>query len=1169
VASPTQQKVVTFGRNLSIKVWDVNTGLTIKSWKGHRLPAICCDAESTGTLVASGGADKLVFVWDLDHGHATHSFKGHEANVTAIKFLPHPHTVERLASGDDTGKLRIWDLLTSSCVAVLSEHYTTITSILFSPDPNGYSMVTAGRDKVLAFWDTRDFNPTQSSSSAPVTPAPKTTITVLEGIEAAITLPIEAVPEQYGKVTDATGSGALKGKEMLFVTAGDAGKLRKWRLTVTGETKADRRYNCTCVQATNIHNLRQGLPAAVGAAASALSTSGSSSSASSAAPGASSADELPVSKQFGGLLLRRKPRVTVSSASTSASSSSSSESAAVGSKRKREGGDALPDPSASTSSPFELIAISRDHVLTCVDSKNLTANRTVVGYADETLDCKYLNEPLVAYPHYGSPQFASKVFNPASLPQGAFIPRLAVATNSEQLRLVDLRSFDTRLCDGHSGIILAVAASPDGSLVATASKDTTLRIWDVLTGHCIAVCEGHTEAVTSVSWPVRPSNFTRLTPSEGPGAAPAVLGSAGWILSGSKDRTLKLWQLSSLLSTLQSPRPADWLSRTDKVFTSPAAKPRTAAAIVAHEKDVNAVAVAPHDRMAATGSQDKSIKLWSLPDLSLIATLRGHRRGVWSVAFSPTDQVLASASGDRTVRLWAATPAAGFACLRSFEGHDASALNVRFLRKGTQLVSCGADGLLKLWEIRGGECLNTFDAHTQKIWALAVRPAELKDVESSSAGSGSASAAASFASKEDKSKKKNNAMEEDGVDKDDAKAPIEEDEERFFEHELVTGGGDSVLNVWNDVTSAEAENAVAATEEALLKQQSLMTAMALRDYKQAVSLTLELDQPRRCGDIMSELLETGPLPVTATLTPAQKDALYRDQMLQELHELHLIEDAAGAAETFSTAAGVTASSSSSSASSKFGPHGSIEGEQKLVAVLKSLNFLHLGRLLIYVREWNTQSRHGILAQNLLFLILRHLPRKTLLLACKAILSLQHYNTQGGGSLKVIAGVGSVLTQGQAGALSLLPSLAPVVDPGDAFGEATATMLQNSGGANAKSSAKDTVTTAAAADLLRSIITAILPYSERHHERLDRLLVASHRVDYTLGAMQVLQPMTEEELAAIGVASDGTSILKSGKKTTSATEGKGRSEYASESEDSSSDDDDSDEEEVEERGKGRY
>jgi U3 small nucleolar RNA-associated protein 13 len=1115
VASPTSHTLVTFGRNLSVRVWNWETGASLNSWKGHRLPALCCDAEPTGTLVASGGSDKMVFVWDVDHGHATHSFRGHEAIVTCVKFLPHPHSVERLASGGDDGKVRIWDLVSQSCVAILSEHYSTVTAILFSPEPSGYTMVTGGRDKVLSIWDTRDFNTGAGAAAV----APRSTLTVLEAIEGAVTLPVEAAPEAYRGV-DGSSAGAARGKETVFVTAGDQGKLRKWRLAVSGETRADRTYTCQCLQSTNVHNLRQGLEAAVGSTATA-----SADGASAAAAGA----EPPVSHQFGGLLLRKRARPAATAVAV-ADAGASGPAATTGSKRKRPADEVTGSGSAATDGgSVELLAVTRDHVLTLVASAQLAARKTIVGYNDEILDLKYIpNNPFAA----SAASAAAAAGRPGATPE--FVPRVAMATNSEQLRLMDLGNFSARLCDGHAGIILNVSVSPDGSLVASASKDATARVWDVATGHCLAVCEGHTESVTAVAWPTRAANFMRATVAAGAesgsasgadSSATAVVGAHGWLLSGSKDRTLKLWQLSSLLSQLQSPRPAGWADRTDKLLTGPALRPRTGAAIVAHDKDINSISVAPNDRLAATGSQDKTIKLWSLPELTLVATLRGHKRGVWNVCFSPTDQVLASASGDRTVRLWAVTAAAGFACLRSFEGHDASALNVRFLRRGTQLLSTGADGLVKLWNVRSGEIMNTFDAHTQKIWSLAVRPADLP-LEGSTAAALAAGTGAPGGSDAEAA----------------AAAPVEG--EGDWELEMVTGGGDSVLNVWRDVTSSEAEDAVAAGEEALAKQQTLMTAMALRNYHQAVALTLDLDQPRRCCEILQELLERGPLPVTVTLTPSQKDALYRDDVLAELSELHGIDDPAAAAPFDSAAAAFGGGGSAAAArgAAKKAQVAHAEGEAKLVQVLRQLNFLHLGRLLLYMREWNTQSRNGTLAQQLLYLTLRYLPRRALLGACRAILALQ-----GQGALKVIPGVGSVMSRADAGALSMLSSLAPVVDPGDAYGEATASMLAASaGGASAKAAAA--ATTAAAADLLRSFVAAMVPYGERHHDRLDRLLVSSYAVDYTLSAMQVLQP-SADDLASLGLDADGTLVRAAGR------QGAARSEFASDDEESSDEDSD--------------
>ena len=73
------------------------------------------------------------------------------------------------------------------------------------------------------------------------------------------------------------------------------------------------------------------------------------------------------------------------------------------------------------------------------------------------------------------------------------------------------------------------------------------------------------------------------------------------------------------------------------------------------------MAVSPNDKLLATGSQDRTAKLWALPQCQLLGVFTGHRRGLWNVQFSPMDQVLATASADGTIKLWALQD---FSCLK-------------------------------------------------------------------------------------------------------------------------------------------------------------------------------------------------------------------------------------------------------------------------------------------------------------------------------------------------------------------------------------------------------------------------------------------------------------------------------------------------------------------------
>jgi U3 small nucleolar RNA-associated protein 13 len=100
---------------------------------------------------------------------------------------------------------------------------------------------------------------------------------------------------------------------------------------------------------------------------------------------------------------------------------------------------------------------------------------------------------------------------------------------------------------------------------------------------------------------------------------------------------------------------------------------------MAHQKYINAVKISPNDKMIATSSQDKTIKLWDAKSLTLLKTLAGHRRGIWDIQFSPTDQLIASASGDNLLKVWSIASGQAVATL---QGHQAALVKLNWLNMG-------------------------------------------------------------------------------------------------------------------------------------------------------------------------------------------------------------------------------------------------------------------------------------------------------------------------------------------------------------------------------------------------------------------------------------------------------------------------------------------------------
>ncbi len=71
-----------------------------------------------------------------------------------------------------------------------------------------------------------------------------------------------------------------------------------------------------------------------------------------------------------------------------------------------------------------------------------------------------------------------------------------------------------------------------------------------------------------------------------------------------------------------------------------------------HQGSVKSIAFSPDGKYMASGSQDKTVKIWSLELKKELTTLKGHKKAVISVSFSYDGKYLASGSDDGMIKLW-------------------------------------------------------------------------------------------------------------------------------------------------------------------------------------------------------------------------------------------------------------------------------------------------------------------------------------------------------------------------------------------------------------------------------------------------------------------------------------------------------------------------------------
>ena len=231
-----------------------------------------------------------------------------------------------------------------------------------------------------------------------------------------------------------------------------------------------------------------------------------------------------------------------------------------------------------------------------------------------------------------------------------------------------------RVLKGHDSTIAAIAYSPDGATLASASADKSIKLWRVSEGKAIATLNGHGNGVTSLAFS---PNGDRLA-------------------SGSNDKSVKLWSAvnGKLLATLSG-----------------------------HNDGVTSVAFAPKGNLLASGSYDRSVILWN-SDGTLLRTLDQQGSAVATVRFSPDGQFLAVGSWDNTIRLWQiGNPiASANAPLRVFTGHQGGVVGLDFSADGRVLASSSADGTVKLWNVATGALIHTLFGQSARVNSVQFSP---------------------------------------------------------------------------------------------------------------------------------------------------------------------------------------------------------------------------------------------------------------------------------------------------------------------------------------------------------------------------------------------------------------------------------------------------------------
>ncbi|WP_208354600.1 WD40 repeat domain-containing protein, partial [Aetokthonos hydrillicola] len=262
--------------------------------------------------------------------------------------------------------------------------------------------------------------------------------------------------------------------------------------------------------------------------------------------------------------------------------------------------------------------------------------------------------------------------------------------------------------EGHSGPVQSVSYSHDGSIIATASWDNTVKLWSK-EGRELRTFKGHKDGVLSISF--SPDGKT--------------IASTGW------DNTIILWNLEGEeLTTLSGHTNQIWsvsfspdgktiasgsMDETVKLWSKDGQELKT---LKGHNSTVRSVIFSPNGpngTILASGSFDGTIKLWNF-DGTLNKTLT-HGGTVYGISFSPDGKLIASASSDKTIKIWSLNGEKR----ATLKGHDNEVTSVSFSPQGRIVVSGSSDNTLKLWSLNGQE-IATLKGHTAEVTSVSFHP---------------------------------------------------------------------------------------------------------------------------------------------------------------------------------------------------------------------------------------------------------------------------------------------------------------------------------------------------------------------------------------------------------------------------------------------------------------
>jgi pleiotropic regulator 1 len=258
-----------------------------------------------------------------------------------------------------------------------------------------------------------------------------------------------------------------------------------------------------------------------------------------------------------------------------------------------------------------------------------------------------------------------------------------------------------RVISGHLGWVRCIAVDPTNEWFVTGSADRTIKVWDLASGTLKLTLTGHISTVRGL----------------------AVSARSPYLFSAGEDKMVKCWDLeynkvirhyhghlSGVYSLSLHPTldllvtgGRDSVARVWDVRTK-----NNVHTLTGHTQTVSGLATQSHEPQVVTGSMDGTIRLWDLVAGRASAVLTNHKKAVRSVAISPSEHTFVSASADN-MKKWK-NPEGRF--LHNITGHNCIVHDLAINEDGV-MASGGDTGNLHLWDYKTGYNFQTLETIAQ------------------------------------------------------------------------------------------------------------------------------------------------------------------------------------------------------------------------------------------------------------------------------------------------------------------------------------------------------------------------------------------------------------------------------------------------------------------------